>query len=296
MLVGKNRVIRRRAVIGLLLAASLTLLTLSFRQGSEGVIGAIQRSALSITAPFSEATNRVTRPFVDAWNWSRGLVNARSENERLKRQLEQASAAAVKAQAYQDDNARLTQLLHFAQSGSKLATQYPHIGATVIRQPQNAYSQTLTLDVGSSNGVRPNDPVVAPAPGSDLFVGLIGRVTVVSPNSCTVELILARDSGVPVRLLHSTVRSVAVPSQGDPGVLDLLLIGQDAVVDLQQIVVTSGGAPDKSLGSYYPEGIPVGQVTGVSQSDVQAPNKSVQVTPFVDFQDISRVLVLQVNR
>ncbi|MDX6534470.1 MAG: rod shape-determining protein MreC [Gaiellales bacterium] len=294
MLVGKNRVIRRRAVIGLLLAASLTLLTLSFRQGSEGVIGAIQRGALSITAPFSEATTRVTQPFADAWNWSRGLVDARSENERLKEQLERTGAAVVAAQAAEDDNARLTQLLNFTESGSKLASQYDFVGGTVIRQPQNAYSQTVTLDIGSSSGVRENDPVVAPAPGSDLFVGLIGRVKIVSPNSCTVELILSRDAGVSARLLHSSVRGTAVPSQGDPGVLNLLSIGQDAVVSIDQIAVTSGGS--QALRSLYPAGIPIGQVTGVSQSDVEAPNKTVQVTPFVDFGDISRVLVLQVGR
>jgi rod shape-determining protein MreC len=294
MLVGKNRVIRRRAVIGLLLAASLTLLTLSFRQGSEGVIGAIQRGALSITAPFSEATTRVTQPFADAWNWSRGLVDARSENERLKEQLERTGAAVVAAQAAEDDNARLTQLLNFTESGAKLASQYDFVGGTVIRQPQNAYSQTVTLDIGSSSGVRENDPVVAPAPGSDLFVGLIGRVKIVSPNSCTVELILSRDAGVSARLLHSSVRGTAVPSQGDPGVLNLLSIGQDAVVSIDQIAVTSGGS--QALRSLYPAGIPIGQVTGVSQSDVEAPNKTVQVTPFVDFGDISRVLVLQVGR
>src|SRR6476619_704047 len=93
MLIGKNRHLRRRAVIGLLLAASLTLLTLSFRQGSEGATGAIQRGALTITAPFSSATTRVTKPFVDAWNWTSGLADARSENQRLKDKLEIANAA-----------------------------------------------------------------------------------------------------------------------------------------------------------------------------------------------------------
>ena len=53
MLLSKNRIIRRRAVVGLLLAASLTLLTLSFRQGSSGVVGEIQRDAVSVTAPFA---------------------------------------------------------------------------------------------------------------------------------------------------------------------------------------------------------------------------------------------------
>ena len=44
MLLGNNRLIRRRVIVGLLLAASLTLLTLSFREGNGGVIGGIQRT------------------------------------------------------------------------------------------------------------------------------------------------------------------------------------------------------------------------------------------------------------
>ena len=55
MLLSKNRIIRRRAVVGLLLAASLTLLTLSFRQGSTGVVGEIQRDAVSINTSASLA-------------------------------------------------------------------------------------------------------------------------------------------------------------------------------------------------------------------------------------------------
>ena len=45
-------VIKRRA-------ASLTLLTLSFRQGSTGFVGEIQRNAVSVTAPFATVAHRV---------------------------------------------------------------------------------------------------------------------------------------------------------------------------------------------------------------------------------------------
>jgi len=68
MLIGKNRLIRRRVIIGLLLAASLTLLTLSFREGSAGVTGSIRRSTLSITAPLSDVVHRITQPVADAWD------------------------------------------------------------------------------------------------------------------------------------------------------------------------------------------------------------------------------------
>ena len=68
MLLSKNRVIRRRAVVGLLVAASLTLLTMSYREGSTGVVGSMQRGVVELTAPFASVAHRVTRPFVDGWH------------------------------------------------------------------------------------------------------------------------------------------------------------------------------------------------------------------------------------
>jgi rod shape-determining protein MreC len=279
MLIGKNRFIRRRAVIGLLLAASLTLLTLSFRGGSDGVIGVIQRGALSITAPFSAATTRVTKPFVDAWNWAGGLVDARSENEQLKKQLREARAANLQLQQLQADLARYRQLLRFTQT-SELASQYGFVGATVIQQSNNAYNQTITLGVGSADGVSLNDPVVAPAGDSTYIAGLI----------------LDPETAVSAVVLGTTVRGVAEPAAGT-GVLNLLMVGQDENVQTGQSVLTSGiRSNNAGLQSLLPKGIPIGQVTSVSQSNVSYPNKTIQVTPYVDFQSIDQVLVLKVNR
>src|SRR6478752_5795401 len=83
MLLSKNRVIRRRAVVGLLIAASLMLLTASYREGSTGVVGSVQRNVVSVTAPFATAAHRVTRPFVDGWHWTTGLVHARNQTAQL---------------------------------------------------------------------------------------------------------------------------------------------------------------------------------------------------------------------
>src|SRR5262245_25245740 len=103
MLLRKNRLIRRRVIIGLLLAASLTLLTLSFRESSGGAAGAVQRSVLSVTGPATDAVHRVTQPVVDAWNWSSGLINARDENAKLKKQVGQASGYAVQIQEQEQE-------------------------------------------------------------------------------------------------------------------------------------------------------------------------------------------------
>ncbi len=294
MLIGKNRFIRRRAIIGLLLAASLTLLTLSFRGGSDGVIGVIQRGALSVTAPFSAATTRITQPFVDAWNWAGGLVDARSQNELLKKQLEEARASNLMLQQLQADLENYRQLDHFTRS-SELASQYGFVGATVIQQSNNAYNQTITIGVGSSNGVALNDPVVAPAGDSTMIAGLIGHVSSVTSNACTVRLILDPETAVSARVLGTKVRGVAEPAAGT-GVLNLLMVGQDESVQTGQTVVTSGiRSTSAGLKSLLPAGIPIGKVTSVSQSDSSYPNKTIQVTPFVDFQSIDQVLVLKVQ-
>ena len=96
-------------------------------------------------------------------------------------------------------------------------------------------------------------------------------------------------------ILGSTVRGVAEPAAGT-GVLNLLMVGQDESVEIGDVVQTSGiRSNNAGLQSLLPKGIPIGQVTSVSQSNISAPNKTIQITPFVDFHSIDQVLVLKVN-
>lgn len=294
MLIGKNRHLRRRAVIGLLLAASLTLLTLSFREGSQGAIGAIQRGALATTAPVSSVVTRITQPFVDAWHWTSGLYDARSENVKLKREVAIYAARNQQLQQLQYELAQDNQLIKFTEQ-SRIASQYDYVGGSVIRQVPNAYNQTITIDIGSSQGVSVNDPVVAPAGNSNEFAGLIGRVTAVTPSASSVQLILDPNSAVSARVQGGTVHGVAMPSDADPGLLSLKMVPQEEQVSTGEVVVTAGlQANAQHLSSLLPAGIPLGQITSVSQDEL-ATTKTIQVTPFVDFGSLDRVLVLKVH-
>ena len=287
MLVGKNRVIRRRAVVGLLLAASLTLLTLSFREGSQGVIGAAQRGAVSATAPLSAAAHRVTQPFLDAYRWTAGLVHARSENERLQRLLERAGGQDVQLAQLRQENARLKALLHY-----KRALTWQTVSAAVIAQSPNAYTSTITVDVGSADGVAVDDPVIAPYGSGG---GLVGRVEHVTAGASTVLLITDPKSAVVARIQSGTAKGLLAPSSGDPGQLNLGLVSKEEVVRKGEVVVTAGYRLRSRPEALLPSGIPIGRVTSVGQSDLST-YKTIQVSPFVDLQDLSDVLVLEVRR
>ena len=214
MLIGNNRLIRRRVIVGLLLAASLTLLTLSFREGSGGVMGSIQRSALSITAPVSGVVHRVTQPFVDGWNWTTGLVDARQENTRLEAELRRASANALRAEQDQKRIATLQELLDYKQSNT--TSDYKPIGAAVVAQAPNQYTQTIMINSGVSDGVHVNDPVIGPYNDGG---ALVGRVVSVTGSAAIVRLITDSESAVSAGLNDGSAKGILLPS--DPGLLSL---------------------------------------------------------------------------
>jgi rod shape-determining protein MreC len=285
MLIGNNRLIRRRVIVGLLLAASLTLLTLSFREGSGGVIGSIQRSALSITAPISGVVHRVTQPFVDGWNWTTGLVDARQENSHLKAELRQASANALKAAQDQKRIATLQELLDYKHSNT--TSDYTPIGAAVVAQSPNLYKRTITINTGSSDGVHVNDPVIGPYSDGG---ALVGRVVSVTGSAAIVRLITDSESAVSAGLNDGSAKGILLPS--DAGMLSLENVSPSESVRNDDVIVTTGYAGNTNLSSLFPRGILIGTVSSVSIDDGQT-FQTIQVKPFVDFSDLTDVLVLE---
>ncbi len=289
MLLSKNRIIRRRAVVGLLLAASLTLLTLSFRQGSSGVVGEIQRDAVSVTAPFATVAHRVTRPAVDAWNWGSGLASAHDSTEKLKHLQAQYGALQVQSQQNAEEVARLKALLHFRST----LGQTKSVAGQVLEQSPTAYQNTITIDIGTSAGVEVNDPVVAPTEDSG---ALIGKVVQVTSGQAVVTLLLDPQNYVTAGVQgEPNAVGLIKAASGQVGILSLELIPNAVHVGENDVVTTAGFKTDR-LASYYPPGIPIGRVTSVSGNDTTGDTKVIQVTPFADFRNITDVLVLEPKR
>jgi rod shape-determining protein MreC len=292
MLVSKNRVIRRRAVVGLLVLAALALLSLSYRQGSTGLVGDIQRGTSSVTAPFTTAAHRITQPFVDAWDWGGGLINARDQSAALAKLRQEYSSVYAQNQALKQTNANLSQLLRFTRANS-VAKRFPFVAASVIQQSTSAYDGTVVIDAGTSKGIQPNDPVVAP---SDQSGGLIGVITTCTASTCNLRLITDQGvgSGVTSQVLGTEARGSLVPSSGDPGVLSLELVPNAIPLHVGQPVITAG-TRNARLQALLPPGIPIGRISSVETTDTTAGFHTIQVTPSVDFGNLSNVLVLEVR-
>ena len=286
MLLSKNRVIRRRAVVGLLVAASLTLLTMSYREGSTGVVGSMQRGVVELTAPFASVAHRVTRPFVDGWHWTTGLINARNQTAELATLRTKLGLATARNERLAAQLATANALAHY---GERLPS-FTRVSGSVIIQNHTGLSNSVMIGIGSDQGVHINDAVVAPSSDGG---GLVGRVSEVTGSTATVQLLLDPTTGVTAEVLgeHGALGTI-VAATGTPGELNMLQVPNSVRVRTNDTVVTTGSGG--RLNSLYPDGLAIGRVSQATPID-NGPNMQIQVTPFVDFTNLDGVIVLETH-
>jgi rod shape-determining protein MreC len=262
------------------------------------VVGDIQRGTSSVTSPVTTATHRVTQPFVDAWNWATGLVNARNEDARLARLQSEYSQLLIQSRTQAQQFAQLKATLNFVDKNA-VAKKYPYVTTSVIQQPTDVYNGSIVIDAGAGAGLAPNDPVIAPAGDGG---GLIGIVSSCGSSTCNVRLITdqANGSAVTARVLGTNAQGSLEPSSGDPGLLSLQLVPNSIPLRDGQTVATAGivtgGAGKDTLQSLLPPGIPIGRISSVETTDYSSGGfHFIQVTPFADFTNLSTVTVLEVR-
>ena len=286
MLLSKNRVIRRRAVVGLLVAASLTLLTVSYREGSTGVVGSMQRGVVEVTAPFASVAHRITRPFVDGWHWTTGLVTARNQTAELKTLKVKLGLVTARNQQLAAQVATLQGLAHWGEQNPS----FKFVSGSVIVQYHPLLSNTVMIGIGSDQGVAKNDAVVAPSSDGG---GLVGRVSEVTGGTATVQLLLDPSTGVTAEVLgEQGALGTIVPATGTPGELNMLQVPNAVRVRTNDTVVTTGSGG--RLNSLYPDGLAIGRVSQATPVE-SSPNMQIQVTPFVDFTNLDGVIVLETH-
>jgi rod shape-determining protein MreC len=199
------------------------------------------------------------------------LARLRAPNDRLESQV---ATSGVDRQRLQE----LDGLTRVARD-----TGYSLVAARVVaRGPSQSFSHTVTIDAGSSSGVRADMTVLNNQ-------GLVGRVTRVTRTTATVLLIVDRDSVVGGRL-GSNLEIGFLQGRGeedDRGRLDLDLVDNTVMPARGDAVVTWGSTD----GVPYVAGIPIGRVEAVFSSPRESSRQAV-IRPFVDFTALDAVGVV----
>jgi rod shape-determining protein MreC len=261
---------------------SLVLITVSFRESTDGFLHRVGGGGATVLRPFEIGAERVARPFRDAYGYLAGLVHAKAENARLRRELDQARQEANIGRTAAKQNDELRAALDYIDSPA-FPRDFRPVTTRVLGAPPSPFEQQVIIAAGSDAGIRMDAPVITED-------GLVGTVTGVTHSTAQVTLLM--DETINVSAADLKTGASGILRHGATGSSTLMLdrVGKDQVVRRGDVVITSGWRSGP-LRSIYPRGIQIGRVLSVGQSDVEL-FKQIQVQPFVDFSSLQNVLVL----
>ena len=189
-----------------------------------------------------------------AWRWMKESFTTREalqkEVDTLRNQLRDQQLMTMRQAALESENATLRGL----NTALPEVIEKRLIGE-VINVEVSTLRQRLLVNRGGNNGVYRQQPVIT----GD---GVLGQVYRIGPWSSEIILITDAEHALPVQVLRSGVRTIALGT-GRSTALELPYVPQNYDVKVGDVLVTSG------LDQVFPYGLPVARVTRVERDPAQ---------------------------
>ena len=245
-------------VLAVLLVLSLACVTLYAREGEDGFVHSVQHNASALFAPLksvsgavTSAEERIENRIEDATVDPNSIVSLREQNEQLRQTI-----AAL--EEYRQEALRLEGLINMRNT-----YQAQGIPGRILSRSTDVWNRVVTIDAGTSDGVRAGLPVMGPS-------GLVGQVVATTDATADVRLLTDSQSGVAVIIQSS--REEGIVHGSIEGVLYLEDIDAEVEVKPGDVVITSG------LGGGYFRGIIVGTILKV-EGEAGATARKIIVEP-----------------
>lgn len=267
-----------RLLLAVLLALGIALFVTDARGVAEPVTSVVRTAGAAAFTPVSAGVSVAAAPAAEGWQMLTAAPDAteriqrlEAENAELRRELTAREFDAERAE-------QLQELLQLSDLGG-----YDVVPAqAVTRVTARGQAPTVTLDVGTADGVAADQTVVH----AD---GLVGRVVQAGAHRATVMLLTDAGSAVGTRMEGSgetgAVHGQAASLEADAA-LRLELLDSSAEVAEDDRVVTMGSHD----GSPFVPGVPVGTVTRV----LDTPGTLTSVAELRPAVDLSRLDVVGV--
>jgi rod shape-determining protein MreC len=275
-----KQVRRRRAVLFALVACCLVLLTAYFGESSGGPLRSIQTGAMEVVAPVQEGANRALKPFRDLFGWFGDTLDAKDERDKLEAERDKLRTELGRLQLAQNENDELRDLVEYERNAGIEA--YEPIAARVYSRSNSSWYSTITINKGSSDGLRKDQPVINGK-------GLVGKVKNVSDGNAAVMLLTGAEFGASAVAAKANQTGSIQPVAGSPGDLLLDLVENAKAVRTGDRVLTAG-TTSSALPSVFPRGLLIGTVERIEGEGEL--DRTIHVEPAADLRELDFVRVL----
>src|SRR5262245_37745327 len=256
-------------VLATVLIGCVLILSAQARARSGGTV--LQSWILTAASPLTSAVSSISQGFSNGVRSVEETFTARTENERLRRELAARDRELFLLRAEVRQKEEETRLEH---EGAALPAVAGAVPVVLIERRAGVYS--ALLGTGAADGVEPGTPLAVPA-------GLVGRVVAVGHGVSRAQLLLDASAAAGARI-HRTGELGVVRGDGR-GALILNNIATTSSVAKGDLVESAG------IDGIYPRGVPIGVVESVARGSKMF--LQIRVTPSADFARLTDVLLLE---
>lgn len=230
-----------------------------------------------VIVPFQQGISKM-----GSWlsNRSEELVQIRSlldENARLR---EEIAALTEENTLLQQDKYELNRMRELVALDEQYG-EYNKVGARIIARDAGNWYSSFIIDKGADDGLAVDMNVIAGG-------GLVGRITSVGPNWAKVTSVISDNVNVSAMTL-STEDNLTVT--GDLKLMADNCITFSQLVDSQNKVVEGDKVVTSDISDKYLPNILIGYINTINKDNNNL-TKSGLITPAVDFEHLSEVLVI----
>lgn len=238
--------------------------------------------------PLNTAVGRLIVPFqqgignLGEWlsNRSEELVQIRdllAENERLHQELAELTEEIT---ILQQDKYELNQLRELVNLDEQYGS-YHKVGARIISRDSGNWYSAFIIDKGKDDGLAVDMNVIAGG-------GLVGRITAVGPNWARVTAIISDNSNVSAMTLATEDNMIV---SGNLQLMADNCISFSQLVDSRNAVAVGDKIVTSNISDKFLPNILIGYINSI-EMDANNLTKSGLLTPAVDFEHLSEVLVI----
>lgn len=265
---------KKTGIIGIIITIVILILVVILSNTDIQKISYLENIANSIVMPIQNALTYLKNKIEGNESFFTNIDELKAENETLKAKNSELEQALREFEILKSENETLKEYVN-------LKDKYPEfetIPAYIIHRDISNYSKTVVINVGESDGIKPNMTVIADK-------GLVGYVLAVTENTAKVQTII--DPATSVSSIISTSRDAILVN----GTLEENNTLKASYIDADVTILENDNIETSGIGGIYPKGIHIGTIKQIVNTKNRI-DRYAYVETAVDFEKLETVLVI----
>ncbi len=245
--------------------------------GTNAFDGPFNTAVGYLVVPFENGISRIGEWLENRRDEFTRVTDLLEENESLRAQVDELTEQNI---ILTQEKYELTELRELMEISDEYDS-YQKVGARIIAKDSGNWYTSFVIDKGTDDGLAIDMNVIAEG-------GLVGRISGVGPNWARVTSIISDGNYVSGQIL-STGDTLIV--EGDLELMEEDLLSYSQLKDTEGTVVVGDKIVTSKISDKYLPGLLIGYVQSI-EIDTNNLTKSGYLTPVVDFEHLSTVLVI----